>query len=170
VLIDEVGRGTATRDGLAIATAIAEWLHNYVGCRTVFATHFHELTTLEEGNEGIFCLSVGVEETEGDIRFTHRIEKGAGLRSYGIEVAKLAGLPEALLRRAQEVLREIDRDHAHHLRGMSSMRQPETATVSSFETVKHTVVIEKVRSFEPEQMTPIEALIEIGRLKSLLVN
>nr|MBP9839249.1 DNA mismatch repair protein MutS [Pseudomonadota bacterium] len=91
VLIDEIGRGTATQDGLAIATAIAEYLHDQVKCLTIFATHFHELTELPKYKDSAFCLAVGIVEDGEEIIFTHRIEEKAALRSYGIEVARLAG-------------------------------------------------------------------------------
>jgi DNA mismatch repair protein MutS len=111
VLIDEIGRGTATTDGLAIATAIAEWLLDKVRCKTVFATHFHELTALAQSKANAFCLAVGIIEdvVEKSISFTHRIEQRVGDRSYGIEVARLAGLPESLLERATQVLEDIER-------------------------------------------------------------
>ncbi len=108
VLIDEIGRGTATSDGLAIATAIAHWLHDEVACMTVFATHFHELTQLEQLKEAAFCLSVGVLEEQGEISFTYRIEESPADRSYGIEVARLAGLPEDLLAHAESLLEALE--------------------------------------------------------------
>jgi DNA mismatch repair protein MutS len=106
VLIDEVGRGTATTDGLALAQAILEWIVTAVGCRTLFATHFHELTTLEERYAAIENLSVGSVDRDGEVVFTHAILKGAASKSYGLEVAKLAGLPQTLLERARTLLAE----------------------------------------------------------------
>lgn len=104
VLIDEIGRGTATADGLALATAISHWLIDKTRCRTIFATHFHELTTLPAYADSVFCLSVGIVETRSSIEFTHRIEEKVSTKSYGIHVAQLAGVPEALLKEARLLL------------------------------------------------------------------
>lgn len=109
VLIDEIGRGTATADGLAIARAILEWIVVKVGCRALFATHFHELTQLAACYETVTNLSVGSVERDGEVFFTHQICPGAASGSYGIEVAKLAGLPQPLIDRARELLRETSR-------------------------------------------------------------
>ncbi|MCB0358419.1 MAG: DNA mismatch repair protein MutS [Bdellovibrionales bacterium] len=169
VLIDEVGRGTATTDGLAIATAIAEWMHECVGCRTVFATHFHELTSLPERLAGAFCISVGVveREAESDVIFTHRIEPGAADRSYGIEVARLAGLPEALLRRAAEVLRELDEQPSSTSPCRGEARTAGEAPAFSRQTQE---VLDRVRNWHPETMTPLQALAELDSVRRLLTG
>lgn len=106
VLIDEVGRGTATTDGISLAQAILEWIVSRIGCRTLFATHFHDLTRLVEEHNSIGNLSVGSDENDGQILFTYQIVDGPADRSYGLEVAKLAGLPEELIVRAQKLLDE----------------------------------------------------------------
>ena len=166
VLIDEIGRGTATRDGLSLATAIAEWLHDVIGCRTVFATHFHELTELEDAKEGAFCLAVGVIESGDDISFTHRIEEHAASKSYGIEVARLAGLPEPLLKRAGELL-AIE----HHVvqPPKSSPKRAEPAPVpapeKNWELEK---IVQRVERCRPDSMTPIQALVELSEIKEIL--
>ncbi len=103
VLIDEIGRGTATADGLALAHAIVEWLTKEVKCRTLFATHFHELTSLETELSGVYNLSVGSVDRGGKVFFTHQICGGPASRSYGIEVARLAGLPDKILSRARQL-------------------------------------------------------------------
>ena len=106
LLIDEIGRGTATSDGRAIARAILEWVIEKINCRTLFATHFHELTELDCYSDVLSNLSVGVVEDGDDVLFTHEIKNGPANRSYGLEVAKLAGLPQALVNRARELLNE----------------------------------------------------------------
>lgn len=161
VLIDEIGRGTATADGLAIATAVAEWLHDRIGCRTIFATHFHELTQLADVKDGVFCLSVGVYEKDKEISFTHRIEEKAADRSYGVEVARLAGLPEGLLKRAEQVLNSLD---------SVSFKKGESVSLSSEVEVSTEMreLADKLRKVEPDSMTPIEALQVLGDLKKLL--
>ena len=165
VLIDEIGRGTATTDGLAIATAIAEWLHDKVGCRTLFATHFHELTALSNLKEGVFCLAVGVVEKGKDIFFTHRIDSGAADRSYGIEVARLAGLPEKLLARAQQFLGSpIIDSPAVDMQNIEVVAEPENDASSQ----RYEEVAERLKNITPEEMKPIEALMELSHLKEII--
>ncbi|MDD2943072.1 MAG: DNA mismatch repair protein MutS [bacterium] len=163
VLIDEIGRGTATADGLALALAIAEWLHDLVGCRTIFATHFHELTSLPANHQAAFCLRVGIQEEDDEIIFTHRIEEAAADRSYGIEVARLAGLPRALIDRARELLL-MPAD----LVGNAGFDCPE-ATVR--EKVIYRVpnkvesILKRIIESDLNNVTPIEALTELSRLQ-----
>ena len=108
VLLDEIGRGTATFDGLALAWAITEHLHDQVGCRTMFATHYHELCGLESRLAGVRNMHVAVHEHRGTIVFLHKVETGPAGRSYGIQVGRLAGLPARLLRRAQRILDRLE--------------------------------------------------------------
>ena len=109
ILLDEMGRGTATFDGLSLAWATVEFLHAEVRARTLFATHYHELTMLAEKLPRVRNLRVGVKETAGGIVFLHNIEPGAASKSYGIEVARLAGLPPAVIERAKHVLRQHEK-------------------------------------------------------------
>ncbi|MCB0344970.1 MAG: DNA mismatch repair protein MutS [Bdellovibrionales bacterium] len=164
VLIDEIGRGTATTDGLAIARAIAEWLHSEVGCRTIFATHFHELTDLEEQFEGAFCISVGVieREEEGEVIFTHRIEKGAADRSYGIEVARLAGLPLELLDRASKLL-----DKTQTLAAAPASKKGSRSEKAVDRGPDYRRLAEEIRMCNLNNMTPLEALNSLAKLKEL---
>ena len=174
VLIDEVGRGTATSDGLAIALAVAEWLHDHIGCRTIFATHFHQLTELERMKDGAFCLSVGVVEREKDIVFTHRIEERAADRSYGIEVARLAGLPEALLARAVEVLTAFSDVSEESGMGVSRAAKPTTAPAANTDRSVDRMsqgareILDRLRTSRPDTMTPLQALTELSELKEML--
>jgi DNA mismatch repair protein MutS len=108
VLLDEVGRGTATYDGLSLAWAITEYLHDQVGCRALFATHYHELCGLEATLAGLANAHVTVDEVQGDLRFLHRLAPGPAARSYGIAVGRLAGLPGRVLRRAERILADLD--------------------------------------------------------------
>jgi DNA mismatch repair protein MutS len=109
VILDEVGRGTSTFDGVSLAWAITEYLSTRIGCRTLFATHYHELTELGELLEPVFNLNVVVREYEDQVVFLHRIAPGAADRSYGLHVAKLAGVPRAVLERANAVLTELEK-------------------------------------------------------------
>ncbi|MCA9638145.1 MAG: DNA mismatch repair protein MutS, partial [Myxococcales bacterium] len=110
VLLDEIGRGTATFDGLALAWSITEFIHDQIGCRALFATHYHELTGLPERLAGLKNVHVAVHEERGHIVFLHRLEDGPAERSYGIQVGRLAGLPAPVLRRAQRILARLEAD------------------------------------------------------------
>jgi hypothetical protein len=108
VLLDEIGRGTATFDGLALAWAIAEHIHDQVGCRTLFATHYHELCALEARLPGVANAHVTALEERGSITFLHKVMPGAAGKSYGIQVGRLAGLPTRVLRRATRILQRLE--------------------------------------------------------------
>jgi DNA mismatch repair protein MutS len=109
VILDEVGRGTSTFDGVSLAWAITEHLHDRIGSRTLFATHYHELTDLAEDRPTITNLRVAVAERDDEVVFLHRIEPGAAAKSYGIHVARIAGVPASVVHRAQEVLATLER-------------------------------------------------------------
>src|SRR5438094_5799953 len=104
VLLDEIGRGTATYDGVSIAWAVTEFLHERIGCKTVFATHYHELTQLADELRALRNFNVAVRESGDQILFLHRLQPGGADRSYGIEVGRLAGLPPTVIARAREIL------------------------------------------------------------------
>ena len=110
VILDEIGRGTATLDGLSLAWAIAEYLHNEISCRCLFATHYHELTTLEKNLKGFCNYHVAVHEKEEKILFLHQIQKGATDKSYGIQVARLAGIPKPILKRSEQILKNLEKE------------------------------------------------------------
>ena len=172
VLIDEVGRGTATSDGLALATAISEWLLEKTACRTVFATHFHELT--RDVKAGAFCLAVGILEKTNEIVFTHRIEQEVCDRSFGIEVARLAGLPEELLVRAKNILDQgsapVENFAGNPTENSALKAAPveKNSKEDSSSDVLLQLLVEKINTINPNNITPIEALLELGRLKSYL--
>lgn len=169
VLIDEIGRGTATQDGLAIATAIAEYLHDVTKCRTVFATHFHELTELAMTKEGAFCLSVGIVERDLEIIFTHRIEEKAADRSYGVEVARLAGLPELVLKRATVLLRQLITAEKDTKRSPVKMKQEVLEVKEDSQVVRQLAeyekIIKQIQDIKLETLTPIQALVELDQIK-----
>jgi DNA mismatch repair protein MutS len=108
VILDEIGRGTATWDGLSIAWACLEYLHNNIGCRALFATHYHELTSLTGQLSGLRCHAMQVKEWQGDIVFLHEVGEGAADKSYGVHVAKLAGLPHTVIKRAAHLVSEME--------------------------------------------------------------
>ena len=111
VILDEIGRGTSTYDGLSIAWSIVEHIHDSIGCRTLFATHYHELTDLEEQLAGVRNFNVAVKEWDNQVMFLHQIVPGAADKSYGIHVAQLAGVPRSVNDRAREVLDWLESQH-----------------------------------------------------------
>ena len=164
ILLDEVGRGTSTYDGLAIAWAAVEYLHARVRAKTLFATHYFELTELAEQLAGVKNYHVSVKETGGGIVFLRKVEPGAADRSYGIEVAKLAGLPNEVITRAREVLAEhesAERQLTEHL----SPGSTSPATQLTIFTPLSQPVLEKLREVDLNRLTPLEALNLLAELK-----
>ncbi len=168
ILLDEVGRGTSTSyDGLAIAWAAIEYLHARVHAKTLFATHYFELTELAEQLSGVKNYHVSVKETGGSVVFLRRVEPGAADRSYGIEVAKLAGLPNEVVVRAREVLAEhesAERRLSEHLTPGSST-EPDRPTQLTIFTPLSQPVLEKLREVDLDRLTPLEALNLLAELK-----
>jgi DNA mismatch repair protein MutS len=164
ILLDEVGRGTSTYDGLAIAWAAVEFLHARVRAKTLFATHYFELTDLAEQLVGVKNYHVSVKETAGGIAFLRKVEPGAADRSYGIEVAKLAGLPQEVILRAREVLTEhesAERELSEHL---SPGAAPPQTQLTIFTPLSQPV-LEKLRDVDLNRITPLEALNLLAELK-----
>jgi DNA mismatch repair protein MutS len=164
ILLDEVGRGTATYDGLAIAWAAIEYLHARTRAKTLFATHYFELTELAEQLSGVRNYHVAVKETPGGIVFLRQVLPGPADRSYGIEVAKLAGLPDEVIRRAREVLAEHESAEwltAHIAGGDSAERR---AQLTIFTPLSQPVV-EKIRELDLDSLTPLAALNLLAELK-----
>ena len=165
ILLDEVGRGTATYDGLAIAWAAIEYLHAHTQAKTLFATHYFELTELAEQLSGVKNYHLAVKETPGGIVFLRQVAPGSADRSYGIEVAKLAGLPEEVIRRAREVLAEHENAGARltaHIAGGDSPEQPAQLTIF---TPLSQPVVEKIRELDLDSLTPLAALNLMAELK-----
>ncbi len=169
ILLDEVGRGTSTYDGLAIAWAAIEYLHAHVRAKTLFATHYFELTELAEQLSGVKNYHVSVKEAGGNVVFLRRVEPGAADRSYGIEVAKLAGLPNEVVIRAREVLAEHEssehRLSGHLTPGSSHSEGPERPTQLTIFTALSQPVVEKLREVDLNRLTPLEALNLLAELK-----
>ena len=173
VIVDEIGRGTSTFDGLAIAWAVAEYLDEVVGCRALFATHYHELTALSDSSAHVGNVSVSAQELADDVVFLHRLVRGPASRSYGVAVAKLAGLPESVLGRARALLELFE---SGNLGGEAPRphRRPGKATPQldlfsgSAPDGKQEEVILTLRSLDVDRMTPMEALQLLARLKKRL--
>jgi DNA mismatch repair protein MutS len=164
VLLDEIGRGTATYDGVSIAWAVTEHLHEEIGCKTVFATHYHELTQLSEQLPALRNYNVAVREAGDQILFLHRLQPGGADRSYGIEVGRLAGLPNAVLARARSILSLLEGEHlVGRGRGKPSGGAAPTDQLALFAAAPHPVV-ERLASIDINAMTPIDALTTLARL------
>ncbi len=162
VLLDEIGRGTSTYDGVAIAWAVSEHLHDHVGCRTMFATHYHELMQLPEELAHARNLNVAVRETGDQVVFLHRLEAGGTDRSYGIHVAQLAGLPDAVVRRARAVLKTLEGEH-RMVPGTPAPEDP--SQLGLFGEIRPHPVMEELKSLDLDRMTPLEALTRLADLK-----
>lgn len=163
VLLDEMGRGTATYDGLSLAWATVEYLHDRIGARTLFATHYHELTLLAEKLERLKNLRVTVKETAGGIVFLHSVEAGPASKSYGIEVARLAGLPANVIARAREVLKLHERAETQQVR---------EAVSDSFSSLQMTMftplsqrIVDRIAEVDVDGLTPREALNLLAELQ-----
>jgi DNA mismatch repair protein MutS len=173
VILDEIGRGTATYDGLSIAWATLEHLHEVNRCRALFATHYHEMTALAGKLAGVENATVTVKEWDGDVIFLHEVRKGAADRSYGVQVARLAGLPSAVVERARLVLETLERgerqggarpkaliDDLPLFRAVPAPTPPAMPRTSAVE--------DRLRSVHPDELTPIEALRLVYDLRALL--
>jgi DNA mismatch repair protein MutS len=164
VLLDEMGRGTATYDGLSLAWATVEHMHERIGARTLFATHYHELTLLAERLTKLRNVRVTVKENAGGIVFLHTIEAGAASKSYGIEVARLAGLPNAVIARAREVLKLHERAESQQL--ASALREePKAALQMTMFTPLSQRIVDRLAAVDVDEMTPREALNLLAELQ-----
>jgi DNA mismatch repair protein MutS len=163
VLLDEIGRGTSTYDGVAIAWAVTEYLHDRVGCRTMFATHYHELMQLPEMLAHARNLNVAVRESGEEVIFLHRLEAGGTDRSYGIHVAQLAGLPADVVGRAREVLHLLEGEH-RMVPGPPPSEDPSQLGLFAGGGPPHPV-LEALKGLDVDRLTPIEALNRLAELK-----
>lgn len=162
VLLDEIGRGTSTYDGVSIAWAVTEHVHEHIGAKTVFATHYHELTQLGDLLDGVKNMNVSVREVGDEIVFLRRLADGGADRSYGIQVARLAGLPDGIVARARELLSELEGTHTGGGEGLGrhGVHRPESEPpphqLSMF-SAEHPIVT-RLRSLDPDELSPREAL------------
>ena len=159
VLLDEIGRGTSTYDGISIAWSVSEHLHDVVGCKTVFATHYHELTQLSDSLVAVRNYNVQVREVGDQVLFLHRLQPGGADRSYGIEVGRLAGLPPSVLKRATELLRLLEAEQIVPRSGHAppASRSDASDQLALFGLMTHPVV-QQLKNVDPNTMTPIQGL------------
>jgi DNA mismatch repair protein MutS len=168
VILDEIGRGTATFDGLSIAWATIEHLHETNKCRALFATHFHELTALAAKLPRLHNATVRVKEWQGEVVFLHEVVAGAADRSYGIQVAKLAGLPASVIERAKLVLAKLEaEDRAAPVRGFEDLPlfAAAPAPASQHDSALEAVIV-ALTTLHPDEMSPREALETLYALKA----
>jgi len=172
VILDEIGRGTATFDGLAIAWAAVEYLHEVNHCRAIFATHFHEMTALTEKLPRLSNHTMTVREWNGEVIFLHEVSAGTADRSYGVQVAKLAGLPPSVVARARDVLQQLEQGEtagkAHKLVDDLPLFSASAATAAETKAATPSAVEKALKALNPDTLAPREALEELYRLKALL--
>ena len=183
LILDEIGRGTSTFDGLSIAWAVVEHISNpkLLGAKTLFATHYHELTELEGKLDSVNNYCIAVKEKGDDIVFLRKIVKGGADRSYGIQVAKLAGLPDSVIDRAKEIAEQllanditdtvksisVDNGHKHKKEHLDEV---DMTQISLFDTVKDDDIIDELRSIDIGNMTPLDALNKLYQLQNKVKN
>ncbi len=164
IIYDEIGRGTSTYDGMSIARAVVEYTAKKIGAKTLFATHYHELTALEGETDGVVNYNIAAKKRGNDVVFLRKIIKGAADDSYGIEVAHLAGVPEAVVNRAKQVLSSLVETAS---RPVASRKKEESDNIS-FEALNEARVIEKIKSIDINTLTPYEAITLLYELKKEL--
>jgi DNA mismatch repair protein MutS len=157
VLLDEIGRGTSTYDGVSIAWAVSEHLHDAIGCKTVFATHYHELTQLAEERAAVRNFTVAVREVGDEVLFLHTLVAGGADRSYGIEVGRLAGLPRAVVTRARALLQLLEAEH-HVVTPSGALRDDRPVEQLTLFTSAPHPVVERLRGVDINNLTPLGAL------------
>ena len=171
VILDEIGRGTATYDGLSIAWATLEHLHATNKCRALFATHYHELSALSAKLDGVDNATVAVKEWEGDVIFLHEVRKGAADRSYGVQVAKLAGLPDQVVERARVVLDALEKGEREGGTRQKALIDDlplfAMTPAPAQQPAKTSEVDARLSDIHPDELSPKEALDLIYELKKL---
>lgn len=175
ILFDELGRGTATYDGMALAQSIIEYIHNNIHAKTLFATHYHELTDLSTSLTELENVHVATLEKDGQVTFLHKIEAGPADKSYGIHVAKIAGLPADLLARAEVILADLENQDQLPLQQLDRevatqtvAESPASQQISLFDEVAEHPVLDKLRNLDIYNMTPMEVMMAVAELKKEL--
>jgi DNA mismatch repair protein MutS len=172
VLLDEIGRGTSTYDGVSIAWAVTEHLHEALGAKTIFATHYHELTQLGDLLPRVVNRNVVVKESGEEIVFLRRLADGGADRSYGIQVARLAGLPRGVISRARELLAELEGTHSGGGEGLGRRgdhrpaSEPPPDQLSFFHAPTHPLIV-RLGGLDLENMTPLDAMNLLDELRSI---
>jgi len=178
ILLDEIGRGTSTFDGLSLAWSIVEFIHNnkQVSAKTLFATHYHELTDLENILHGVKNFNIVVKEWNDQIIFLRKIERGPADQSYGIQVARLAGVPTRVIKRAKQILRNLEAQELSP-QGLTAIAKKQLSTDNGqmdifdtmFETAEKNIeILDEIRDIKVDNLTPIEALLKLQEIQKKL--
>ena len=167
VILDEIGRGTSTFDGISIAKSVAEYINSKIGCKTLFATHYHELISLEKEQNGIRNYSVAVIKKGDDIKFLHKIVEGGTDNSYGIEVAKLAGLPQKVIEASKQTLKGMEYGSKIDLE-KQLREEEENEEQVDFSAISRNTAIQTIRNLDLDNMTPREAFAQLEELKKMV--
>jgi DNA mismatch repair protein MutS len=172
VILDEIGRGTATYDGMAIAWAVVEYLHNHINCRSLFATHYHELTKLSGSLPALNCYTMQVKEWRGEIKFLHQVVRGTADRSYGVHVAALAGIPVNVIRRAKQLLQILEQEKTNELPLFAEITTNEANTkiYHNEPNLELMQLAETIKELPLDDLSPREALSKLYELRKLLDN
>ena len=184
LVLDEIGRGTSTFDGLSIAWAVVEHISNpkLLGAKTLFATHYHELTELEGKLDNVHKYCIALKENGDDIVFLRKIVQGGADKSYGIQVAKLAGVPDSVIERAKQIVEEliandisetvknIQVDHASARKKKTKLDEVDLEQISLFDTVKDDDILEELKNLDLGNLTPIDALNKLYELQHKIKN
>ncbi|WP_456465133.1 DNA mismatch repair protein MutS [Desulfurobacterium sp.] len=168
LILDEVGRGTSTYDGMSIARAVVEYITMKIGAKTLFATHYHELTELEKEISAIFNLHVSVKELNGKIVFTHKVLSGASEKSYGIHVAELAGLPEEVIERAREILLSVEKENQIKEDFDLPLFKISEKKTELTPPQQESEIIKELENIDISTTTPLDALMILARLKKMI--
>ena len=168
VILDEIGRGTATYDGMAIAWAVVEHLHNQINCLGLFATHYHELTKLTNALPALSCYTMQVKEWRGEVRFLHQVVRGVADRSYGVHVAALAGVPANVVKRAKYLLQELEKQATNH-QPLPLFETEETQEQIIAPPI-NAQILEVLQSINLDDLTPKAALAKLYELREMIDN
>jgi DNA mismatch repair protein MutS len=172
VLLDEIGRGTSTYDGISIAWAIAEFLHeNPARPKTLFATHYHELNEMSELLPRIQNYNVSVKELKDTVLFIRKLVKGGSAHSFGIHVAKMAGMPQMVIQKAQKLLKKLEKNHSGEaLNGLKSSKDDMQLNIFNLDDPLLEEIIEDILNLDINTLTPVEALMKLNELKRMLTK
>lgn len=172
VLLDEIGRGTSTYDGISIAWAIAEYLHEHPAKpKTLFATHYHELNEMEVIFEGVQNFNVSVKELKDTVLFIRKLVKGGSAHSFGIHVAKMAGMPQTVIQKAQKLLKKLEKDHSSEaLAGVKSDKEEMQLSIFNLDDPLLEEIKEEILNIDINTLTPVEALMKLNEIKRMLTK
>ena len=172
VLLDEIGRGTSTYDGISIAWAIAEYLHEHPNRpKTLFATHYHELNEMEVTFERVHNFNVSVKELKDTVLFIRKLVKGGTAHSFGIHVAKMAGMPQTVIQKAQKILKKLEKNHSsEELSGIKSSKEELQLSFFNLDDPLLEEIKQEILNIDINTLTPVEALMKLNEIKRMLIK